>query len=464
MKPLLLPLALLLALASCNGSKKTADVDDAADSKYNPTDARTFGLLGDVKAVYIVEKLDEASQSAAGRQETVLKPQMTFDEYGRVTLDPYGNRYEYDADGNFIKGVSDKSVMSRDADGRITSYGNKESDNDREQYSWTFTYDADGRLLTVAGAWWEAMDEDSLIYEGENVSPQREVSSGVAEAESYDCVREYTYDAFDAHGNWTKRTCHMVYKFMIGGDESTADEERSVTTTERVIKYYSDPEEQQSATTDAADADRFTLDTYGFGFLGRVSECVTTSYTAVDRGAEALIPGDEVDGSRATISFTADGLVAEDPFGGVYVYDADGRFIKGVTEKSVMRRDDSHHVVYYQQSNDDEDDAMFRNEYTYDERGRLMQVVQTFWESTTTTTFTYEGDVPYPTQRRDDTIDEGVRIKSETNYRYTKFDQQGNWTERELRYQGSEEEDGAPDGPTRWNGAMIERRTISYHE
>jgi hypothetical protein len=53
-----------------------------------------------------------------------------------------------------------------------------------------------------------------------------------------------------------------------------------------------------------------------------------------------------------------------------------------------------------------------------------------------------------------------MEAESETTYRYTKFDELGNWTERELRYRGNTKEEGET---TRWNGANIEVRTIKYY-
>ena len=75
----------------------------ACNPKYNPNDARTFGLKGDVKEVRLSEEVpsepgDPMPEDGCFDQDQL---EMTFDEQGRVTLDPYGNVYEYDGEGGF---------------------------------------------------------------------------------------------------------------------------------------------------------------------------------------------------------------------------------------------------------------------------------------------------------------------------------------------------------------------------
>ena len=78
----------VLALAACQQENKD----------YNPTDARTFWLTGDVKEVRISRAIlsttseDEIGDPWVDDDEL----QMTFDEKGRVTLDGNGNVYVYD--------------------------------------------------------------------------------------------------------------------------------------------------------------------------------------------------------------------------------------------------------------------------------------------------------------------------------------------------------------------------------
>ena len=454
---------LLLALIGCKTNVKT--VDSADESKYNPTDACAFGLVGDVKEVRVSIFKDNASEGEDPWTETDMLL-MTFDDEGRITLDPLGNVYVYDADGNFVKGVSDKSTMQRDSLGRIVAYANKQNDNDREQYGMTFTYDDQGRIATMQRYFWEVGYDDTLVYKSDKVCPDKYISDGAIESTCERTEIDYVYKTFDEKGNWTERECKILYKcWNAGEEESEAECEQYTTTEHRKIKYHSDntPDDKApEADNNRADDDRFTADIFGFGLLGPVKAVVTTTYNATEGTDGTLVRGEAVEGSQATVSFDADGRVTEDPFGGIYVYDDNGKFIKGAHSMSIMKRDDQQRVVNYQTKQDDEDDAMFRNDYTYDLQGRLTKVNQVFWESTETSTFVYDGDEIYPKKRLFDCYDEGFHQTSETTYHYTQFDEQGTWTEREVRYSGSDTEEGT-NVYNRWKGAMIEQRTISYY-
>ena len=97
----------------------------ACTPKYNPNDARTFGLTGDVKEVRFSEEMVEASTEEAATYFWAEqdKLEMTFDEKGRITLDSYGTVYKYDEAGVFVSDDVPEAVMSRDARGRIEVYG-----------------------------------------------------------------------------------------------------------------------------------------------------------------------------------------------------------------------------------------------------------------------------------------------------------------------------------------------------
>ena len=138
-----------------------------------------------------------------------------------------------------------------------------------------------------------------------------------------------------------------------------------------------------------------------------------------------------------------------------------GEFVKGgSTGKTVMKRDDEGRVVYYSNKSGNDDDAMFTNKFSYDEKGRIVKVVQTFWEWEVTETFTYEGDNIYPATRSYKKTEEGEDIESETKFVYTKFDEVGNWTERERHYSGYTREGRERTG---WRGASIDVRAITYY-
>jgi uncharacterized protein YcfL len=115
-------------------------------------DVRTFGMKGDVKTVsYTIEDV-ELSEEPGYEPEYELE--LSFDEQGRVTLDNYNNVYEYDAEGNFVRGSGKRTVMQRDAQGRVILYDNtilpedgnyEESDFDHF-IKIEIAYDAQGRM------------------------------------------------------------------------------------------------------------------------------------------------------------------------------------------------------------------------------------------------------------------------------------------------------------------------------
>lgn len=204
------------------------------------------------------------------------------------------------------------------------------------------------------------------------------------------------------------------------------------------------------------------LDVKSFGFIGPVKESFCIRYEVNNMDDDVLEKGEMSNNANdeAGYSFSEAGRVTGDAYGGVYSYDQTGKFVKGVTAKSVMKRDGQGRVVFYQQKDDDEDDAMFTIEYTYDAKDRIVKVEQSFWEWNVTETFTYEGDNIYPATRRYKRNEIEMSSESETTYRYTKFDEVGNWIEREMTYRGSTREEGET---IRWRGANIEERRISYY-
>ena len=237
----------------------------------------------------------------------------------------------------------------------------------------------------------------------------------------------------------------------------------------RKIVYYSDePEDDAEADDDGDDAPATpatpAADLSAFGFPGPVQESFCNVYEAEDIDADVLTKGEPADtgDSEQGYSFTPDGRVTADPYGGVYSYDAEGRFKSGVSENTVMRRDGFGRVIYYLQQNGEEDDARYENKFSYDDRGRLVKVERTFWESLAVEEFYYEGDNTYPSERLYRLDEEGTVVESSTKYRYTKFDDQGNWTEREERYRGTTAE-GDESSRTSWRGAQVVERQIAYY-
>lgn len=457
-----------MMLAACfDGPRTAAGGDDEVE--YNPQDALTFGLLGDVRQVRV--SVAKRSGLLPGEDPWVEDNELilAFDEWGRVTLDPYGNVYVYDDNGRFVKGLSKKSRLTRDDDGRLARYDNEQGLNDRDMRHFTFNHDARGRLRSLEQSYWEAFDTDSMVYEGDKVYPSKTITEGQAEAEIYKVTTTYKYVKTDDHGNWTERYCYYTATSMIDGEESTRSTDKGESFERRKIVYYSDePEDDAEADDDGDDAPATpatpAADLSSFGFTGPVQESFCNVYEAEDIDADVLTKGEPADAgdSEQGYSFTPDGRVTADPYGGVYSYDAEGRFKSGVSENTVMRRDGFGRVIYYLQQNGEEDDARYENKFSYDDLGRLVKVERTFWESLAVEEFYYEGDNTYPSERLYRRDEEGTVVESTTKYRYTKFDDQGNWTEREERYRGTTAE-GDETSRTSWRGAHVVERQIAYY-
>ena len=458
----------LFMLTACTGGTKTANSDTVNDnkSKYNPTDARTFGLVGNVKQVtYSACKLTDLADGEdpwVGKDE----PLMAFDRHGRVTLDPMGNTYEYNEEGKVVKGVRGKTLVRRDDQGRIILYESRDGDNDCEMRSINFRYDEQGRLLATDNAFWESIYTDSMVYEGDKVYPIKRFVEGQAEADEYKTVMEYTYSKFDEQGNWTECEIKENTENVIAGDESTREKWEYKVKHVRKITYYTEeelnaPDDDNSENTKVAEAET-PIDIAAFGFVGKVKKASSETFEVqnIDEDNLQQDPDDNGTDARADFTFDEQGRVTTDMWGGSYGYDEQGNFKNRPSFNAKVKRDANGRVTLFDQAEDDEDDAMYRNTFTYDERGRLVKIERRFWESSETFEYTYEGDNIYPSTRRMAREEEGEEAESETTYRYTKFDSQGNWIERELRYRGDTKEGN---DVTRWRGANIERRSIEYY-
>ena len=222
----------------------------AENTKYNPNDARTFGLVGPVQEVrYSKALLSTTSPEEQGDPWLESDElELTFDEYGRVTLDGLrGCKYVYDENGIFIKGFSDKTVMKRDDNGRIISYANTNIEgvddyskiNFDEYIGKAFEYDELGRVAKQTQSGWEWMTEFTYTYFGGNVYPKTEKYDSTAESLVIEGTVEYEYLKYDNNGNWLERNTKVkeITRDCGGaGDPETVEYEYLE---KRVIKYYS---------------------------------------------------------------------------------------------------------------------------------------------------------------------------------------------------------------------------------
>lgn len=227
----------------------------ACAPKYNPNDARTFGLAGDVKEVHFSEEMLESSSEevAAHFWADKDKLEMTFDEKGRITLDAYGTVYKYDEAGVFVSDDVPEAVMSRDTRGRIEAYDHTSLDDVdfthydiSKFYKYSYTYDAKGRPATAERGGWEWGENCTYSYDGAKVYPATVVKEGGSEGWNEKTTLTYDYTAFDARGNWTERFLTRVTEGWEEPWEEGAEPQVDTTTVKireiRTITYWSDAE------------------------------------------------------------------------------------------------------------------------------------------------------------------------------------------------------------------------------
>ena len=251
-------IGMALTMNACQQNAKTNASADEADSivvadstaevkvnpDYNTTDAKTFGFNGCVAKVVTTTYMAalEGDKLVKGEIANRMDSLTTFDEKGRVTLDSYANPYVYDADGKFIKGRSKESKMSRDKEGRIISYSNRENANHWEGYDYTFEYDKQGRISTIEWGGWEEGESYALTYKDDQLYPSTMHIDGQACADVYKTDIRYKYTKFDKQGNWTAR--EMYYDIMQtteeyeGNENPSKDYSKEYYIQERTITYY----------------------------------------------------------------------------------------------------------------------------------------------------------------------------------------------------------------------------------
>ncbi|MBQ8656880.1 MAG: hypothetical protein IJ527_07530 [Prevotella sp.] len=211
-------------------------------------------------------------------------------------------------------------------------------------------------------------------------------------------------------------------------------------------------------------------DATAFGLVGPVKKVFTTQYMANLNGnklqrAERI----ESDGNNA-MTFNRQGLVTCDIFGSPYTYDSNGKFIKGRNANTQMERSPRGLIEKY--LHQDNTDGGHWNSYTYefkyDQEGRMTTYTYTGWEEVFEYAYTYEGDKVYPSGEEMDGQACADLFKAHITYRYTKFDERGNWTEREVYIV---EEQGVDTGVDGGEPEMeitktykIETRKIEYYE
>ena len=126
-----------------------------------------------------------------------------------------------------------------------------------------------------------------------------------------------------------------------------------------------------------------------FGLVGDVKE-VQISIT--DNSDDMV---DDPINEEQVMTFDKEGRVTRDIHDCEYVYDTQGRFIKGEKEYTKMVRDKKGRIKSYETRLDDEDAECYCYTYEYDLNGRPTTIGLQLWEGVYTHTFTYSGNNIY---------------------------------------------------------------------
>lgn len=214
----------MVLLMACKQSKPSTTIDETNTMKvgtvqkerqkestveYDVIDAQTFGLLGKVQGVVIQNYLTSEVNGNLTEGSITTESEMTFNRWGHVTKDEWGNEYGYDADGNFYRGNHIYTILKRDKSGKIKEYIDEEpnTDNDENQ-KLSFVYDKTGRLKTVTQGGWTGHWQEQRSYEGGNLYPSKVITTSDYEGGGESLTTTtYRYSQFDEKKNWIERIC-----------------------------------------------------------------------------------------------------------------------------------------------------------------------------------------------------------------------------------------------------------------
>lgn len=212
----------MIILAACVNGKPSVSADDNDESsdsatvevlqdqttKYDATDAQSFGLNGMVKNVeyQIYSTYEEDGKINQG--SLYERGDIAFDKYGHILVDEWLNEYGYDAEGNFYRGTHLYTKIQRDKYGRLSKYADVDPTGKSEVYNtYVFKYDKNGRLSSVNMKGWTVEWTEKRFYKGGNIYPESVSRTGTNMGSgSFSSSQNYVYQHFDTIGNWTERT------------------------------------------------------------------------------------------------------------------------------------------------------------------------------------------------------------------------------------------------------------------
>ncbi|MBQ9637345.1 MAG: hypothetical protein IJV36_05565 [Prevotella sp.] len=226
----------------------------------------------------------------------------------------------------------------------------------------------------------------------------------------------------------------------------------------------SQTEQTQSVVYDPTDA-------LSRGLKGKPQIATTEVYSTYESN------GQLEEGNRQHVyetMFDERGHLTFDEWGNNYGYDADGNFYRGNHTYTRIQRGEGQRITKYIDEDTDfgEDNATYT--FTYDRQGRLIRLKKNGSMSNFDLRRQYKGANLYPSSEiLEDDGEGGYAGKTTINYRYSHFDEQGNWTERiavrsteTTDYANEDYADSLHTEPRKKisEDIIIEKRTIQYYD
>ncbi|MBQ9660746.1 MAG: hypothetical protein IJV37_05725 [Bacteroidales bacterium] len=215
-------------------------------------------------------------------------------------------------------------------------------------------------------------------------------------------------------------------------------------------------------------SDNSPRDVRTFGLTGDVRE-VRYSVVSISNSLDEEEGDPWLEQDELLLSFDEQGRVTRDDYGNVYEYDADGHYCGPYAQYTEVVRDASGRLKSFNNTAIPEEqfdgfDIMSYCDvtYDYDAKGRVVTETYYGWEWGTTSTYTYDGNHPWPARITQTGYDEGYNENAEITYDYLEFDARGNWTKREVTAVTESYEEDAEDEKETYTTVTQEIRTITY--
>lgn len=201
-----------------------------------------------------------------------------------------------------------------------------------------------------------------------------------------------------------------------------------------------------------------------YALKGKVYQIYEQTYGTSYGGGNEYYPTSSIDKRHIAVSFNKNGLITQDHLSNIYRYAKDGTFRSGNHDYSKVTRDKQNRIISYNDSKETDDESNYEVKYSYDEKGRLSKVSYSGWTTVYETVYRYSDQDQLASAHSTGTFEGGGEYESSEEYRYTKFDEQGNWTQRFVTKNYTEKNvDGVVEEDAGQNNVVVcEERTISY--